>query len=66
MPGEIEPGGHQVLSSPVQGLVALALVNQVILYKSTILNRRKSQSHEILMSQTRWECRTETSLIFRF
>ncbi len=33
MPGEIEPGGHQVLSSPVQGLVALALVNQVVLYK---------------------------------
>jgi hypothetical protein len=33
MPGEIEPGGHQVLPSPVQGLVALALVNQVVLYK---------------------------------
>jgi hypothetical protein len=34
MPGEIEPGGHQVLPSPVQGLVALALVDQMVLYKS--------------------------------
>jgi hypothetical protein len=54
MPGEIEPGGHQVLSSPVQGLVALALVNQVVLYKSTKLWRWKSQSQEILWINNRW------------
>jgi hypothetical protein len=54
MPGEIEPGGHQVLPSPVQGLVALALVNQMVLYKSTKLRRWKSQSHGILWRNNRW------------
>ncbi len=62
MPGEIDPGGHQVLSSPVQGLVALALVNQVVLYNSTKLWRRKNQSHEISISEKWWGCKNESSV----
>ena len=34
MPGEAEPGGHEVLPPPVQGLVVLALVHQVVLHNT--------------------------------